>query len=39
MDAEAKALKAEEAARLDAERKRRNARACERRKLKKLGEW
>ena len=40
MDAEAKALKAEEAARLDAERKRRrNARARERRKLKKLGEW
>ena len=33
-------VEAEEAARLDAERKRRrNSRARERRKLKKLGEW
>jgi hypothetical protein len=40
MDEEAKALEAEETARRDAERKRRNnARARERRKLKKLGEW
>jgi hypothetical protein len=40
MDEEAKRLKAEEAACRDAERKRRNnARARERRKLKKLDEW
>ena len=40
MEAEVKRLEAEEAARLDAERKhRRNALAREKYKLKKLGEW
>jgi hypothetical protein len=40
MDEEAKRVEAEEAARRDAERKRiRNARAREKYKLKKLGEW
>ena len=40
MDEEAKRLEAEEGARLDVERKRvRNARAREKYKLKKLGEW